>query len=56
VATQAQQPNSPRERAALAKQQEVAAHAPAIQLHERAAELQERLGCPDQAATAPQAC
>jgi hypothetical protein len=41
-----------RERVALAKQHELDAHAPAIELHERAAELQERLGHPDRAATA----
>jgi hypothetical protein len=41
-----------RERAALTKRQELAAHLRAIEVQEQAAELQERLGFPDRAARA----
>ena len=41
-----------RERAALAKRRELAAHLRAIEVHEQAADLQERLGYPDRAARA----
>jgi hypothetical protein len=44
--------SSARERARLAKRQELAAHERAIDHHEQAAELQERLGHPDRAARA----
>jgi hypothetical protein len=46
------QASGAREGAEIAKQHEVAAHARAIDLHERAAVLQDRLGDPDRAATA----
>lgn len=41
-----------RERAGLAKRRELAAHECAIQRHEQAAQVQERFGHPDRAATA----
>jgi hypothetical protein len=41
-----------RDRIAQIKRQEIAAHAKAIELHEQAAELQERLGRPHRAANA----
>lgn len=47
-----QHATSARERAALAKRWELAAHARAIKWHEQAAELQERLGHPEWAAKA----
>jgi len=47
-----QQLSSARERARRAKRRELAAHERAIDRHEQAAELQERLGHPDRAAAA----
>jgi hypothetical protein len=47
-----QHPIGSRERARLAKRRELAAHDRAIDRHEQAAELQDRLGHPDRAARA----
>ena len=47
-----QEGTGPRWRARMAKQREVEAHARAIELHQSAAELQDRLGHPDRAARA----
>ena len=47
-----QLPIGARERVRSAKRRELAAHARAIDRHEEAAELQERLGHPDRAARA----
>jgi hypothetical protein len=48
------QATSALERAKLAKRRELAAHLRAIELHEQAAALQDRLGHPDRAANARQ--
>jgi len=49
-----QQATGARERAARAKDRELAAHLAAVELHEQAAEMQQRLKCDDRARAAQQ--